>query len=138
MNALIIGAGVCGPVAAMALQRAAIDAVVYEAHQPPAADVGSYLTIATNGLDALRAIDAAAPTMAAGFPTGRTVLFSGTGKRLGAVPIGSTGDDRMVSHTIKRAHLHRVLHLEARRPYRIRQAPSHRAGHRVGRSRGIR
>jgi FAD-dependent urate hydroxylase len=115
MKALIVGAGVCGPITAMALQRAGIDAVVYEAHQPPLAEVGSYLTVATNGLDALRAIDADAPVMAAGFPTGHTVLFSGTGKRLGAVPIGSTGDERIVSHTIKRAHLHRVLHLEARR-----------------------
>jgi 2-polyprenyl-6-methoxyphenol hydroxylase-like FAD-dependent oxidoreductase len=115
MKALIVGAGVCGPITAMALQRAGIDAVVYEAHQPPLAEVGSYLTVATNGLEALRAIDAAAPVMAAGFPTGHTVLFSGTGKRLGAVPIGSTHDGRMVSHTMKRAHLHRVLHLEARR-----------------------
>ena len=29
-NALIIGAGVCGPVAAMALHRAGIDATIYE------------------------------------------------------------------------------------------------------------
>ena len=43
MKAVIIGAGVCGPVTAMALQRAGIDAVVYEAHGP-ATDVGSYLT----------------------------------------------------------------------------------------------
>jgi FAD-dependent urate hydroxylase len=31
---LIVGGGVAGPVAAMALQRAGIDAVVYEAHAP--------------------------------------------------------------------------------------------------------
>jgi FAD binding domain len=33
---LIIGGGVAGPVAAMALQRAGIDAVVHEAYAPPA------------------------------------------------------------------------------------------------------
>jgi FAD-dependent urate hydroxylase len=115
MKALIAGAGVCGPVTAMALQRAGIDTVVYEAHELSKTDVGSYLTVATNGLDALRAIDADAAVMAAGFPTSHTVLFSGTGKRLGTAPIGSTRDRRSVSHTIKRAHLHRVLRQEARR-----------------------
>src|SRR4030095_14973479 len=106
MKALIVGAGVCGPVTAMALQRAGVDSVVYEAHEPPDEEVGSYLTVATNGLDALRAIDADAPVRAAGFPTSHTVLFSETGKRLGTVPIGSTRAEHIVSHTIKRAHLH--------------------------------
>jgi hypothetical protein len=47
-RALIIGGGVAGPVTAMALQRAGIDAVVYEAHAPTAQEVGSYLTVATD------------------------------------------------------------------------------------------
>ena len=68
---LVIGGGVAGPVTAMALQRAGIDAVVYEAYPPSTEEVGSYLTVATNGLDALRAIDAHGPVLAAGFPTGR-------------------------------------------------------------------
>jgi 2-polyprenyl-6-methoxyphenol hydroxylase-like FAD-dependent oxidoreductase len=55
MKALIVGAGVCGPVTAMALERVGINVVVYDAHGPTAADAGSYLTVATNGLDALRA-----------------------------------------------------------------------------------
>jgi 2-polyprenyl-6-methoxyphenol hydroxylase-like FAD-dependent oxidoreductase len=113
MKALVVGAGVCGPVTAMALKRAGIDARVYEAHNPPTNDVGSYLTVATNGLDALRAIDAHAPVLKAAFPTNRTVLLSGTGKVLGDVPLGSNGPGRDASHTIKRAHLHRALHEEA-------------------------
>ena len=67
MKALVIGAGVCGPVTAMALQRAGIDPVVYDAHRPTTDDVGSYLTVATNGLDALSAIDADGPVRKAGF-----------------------------------------------------------------------
>jgi len=130
MKALIVGAGVCGPVTAMALQRAGIDAVVYEAHEPTESEVGSYLTVATNGLDALSAIGAAAPVMAAGFPTDRTVLFSGTGKRLGTVPISSTRHGRLMSHTIKRPHLHRVLHDEAtRRRVRIEFGKRLRSAH---------
>jgi FAD-dependent urate hydroxylase len=112
-NALIVGAGVCGPVAAMALRRAGIDATLYEARPEPKEDAGSYLTVATNGLDALRAIDACGPVFDAGFPTRETVLWSGTGKRLGTIPIGATLPDGTVSQTIKRAHLHRVLHDEA-------------------------
>jgi 2-polyprenyl-6-methoxyphenol hydroxylase-like FAD-dependent oxidoreductase len=120
VKALIIGAGVCGPVAAMALQRAGIDSAVYDAHGPASTDAGSYLTVATNGLDALRAIDAHGPVEQAGFPTNRTLLFSGTGRRLGTVPIGSSGDERSASHTIRRAHLHQALREEAvRRGLRI-------------------
>ena len=57
-RALIIGGGVSGPVTAMALQRAGLDSVVYETHADTAADIGSYLTVASNGLAALRAIGA--------------------------------------------------------------------------------
>jgi len=39
-RALIIGGGVAGPVTAMALQRAGIDAVVYEAYAPTTEEVG--------------------------------------------------------------------------------------------------
>jgi 2-polyprenyl-6-methoxyphenol hydroxylase-like FAD-dependent oxidoreductase len=108
MNALVVGAGVCGPVTAMALQRAGIEAVVYEARQPPG-DAGSYLTVATNGLDALTALDAHRPVLGAGFPTPRTVLLSGTGRYLGTVPIGSTAPHAAASRTMRRAHLHRAL-----------------------------
>jgi 2-polyprenyl-6-methoxyphenol hydroxylase-like FAD-dependent oxidoreductase len=113
VKALIAGAGVAGPVTAMALQRAGIDAVVYEAHVPSPGDAGSYLTVATNGLDALRAIDADKPVLAAGFPTPVNVLLSGTGRRLGTVSNGGRLADGTVSHTIKRARLYQALHEEA-------------------------
>ena len=51
MRALIIGAGIAGPVAAMALQRVGIDAVIVEAHARTDADIGSYMTVTANGLD---------------------------------------------------------------------------------------
>jgi 2-polyprenyl-6-methoxyphenol hydroxylase-like FAD-dependent oxidoreductase len=110
---LIAGGGVAGPVTAMALQRAGSEAVVYEAHVPTSDEAGSYLTVATNGLDALRAIEADKPVLAAGFPTPTNVLLSGTGRRLGAVSNGGRLADGTVSHTIKRARLYRALHDEA-------------------------
>ena len=120
-KALIIGGGIAGPVAAMALQRAGIEALVYEAYDTGAGlDAGAFLTVAVNGLDALRILDAHEPVLAAGFPTKSIEFFSGTGKRLGEVPIGGTLADGTVTHTIKRADLYRVLHDEAiRRGIRI-------------------
>ena len=112
-TALVIGGGVAGTVTAMALQRAGIDAVVYEAHAQTDEEVGSYLTVATNGLDALRAVDADKPVLDAGFPTPTNLLWSGTGRRLGAVSNGGTLPDGTTSHTIKRARLYRALHEEA-------------------------
>ena len=113
VKALIAGGGIAGPVTAMALQRAGIEAVVYEAHVPGTGDAGSYLTVATNGLDALRAIDADRPVLAAGFPTPANVLLSGTGRRLGILSNGGRLADGTVSHTISRPRLYRALHDES-------------------------
>jgi FAD-dependent urate hydroxylase len=120
-KALIIGGGIAGPVTAMALQRAGIDPVVYEAYDTSAGlDAGAFLTVAVNGLDSLRVLDAHEPVLDAGFATRKIEFFSGTGKRLGEVPIGGTLPDGTVTHTIKRADLYRVLHDESiRRGIRI-------------------
>ena len=113
-KALIIGGGIAGPTAAMALQRVGIESVVYEAYGTSAGlDAGAFLTIAVNGLHALRTLDAHEPVLAAGFPTRSIEFFSGTGKHLGEVPIGGMLPDGTVTQTIKRADLYRVLHDEA-------------------------
>jgi FAD-dependent urate hydroxylase len=112
-RALIIGGGVAGPVAAMALQRASIDGFIYEAYAGGADYAGAFLTFASNGLDALRAIDAHHLVLAEGFPTPRMTIQSGTGKHLGDVPNGGTLPDGTVSQTLRRADLYRVLRDEA-------------------------
>ena len=74
-KALIIGGGIAGPVTAMALQRAGIDPVVYEAYGTGAGlDAGAFLTVAVNGLDALRTLDAHEPVLAAGLHQEHRVL----------------------------------------------------------------
>src|SRR5829696_1301808 len=113
MKALIVGGGVAGPVAAMALRQAGIDSVVYEAYAGGADDAGAFLTFASNGLDALRAIDAHHLVLSKGFPTPRMTIQSGTGKHLGDVPNGGTLPDGTVSQTLKRAGLYRALRDEA-------------------------
>jgi 2-polyprenyl-6-methoxyphenol hydroxylase-like FAD-dependent oxidoreductase len=109
-RALVIGAGVAGPVAAMALQRAGIDATVYEAYAGSAEHVGSFLTLQANGMDALRAVDAAGVVEDLGFATPRVTFFSGTGKRLGD---GALGSERALSRTLRRADLYAALRAEA-------------------------
>src|ERR687889_296319 len=101
-TALVIGGGVAGPVTAMALRQAGIDAVVYEAYPKPTEEVGSYLTVATNGLDALRAVGADTPVLAAGFPTPTNLLLSSSGRRLGAASNGGPLADGAPSHTLQR------------------------------------
>ena len=70
-TALVIGAGVAGPVTAMALQRAGIHAEVFEAHPTGADEVGSWLTLQANGIDALRAVDAIGSSPTWAIPRGR-------------------------------------------------------------------
>ena len=82
-TAAVIGAGIAGPVAAMALRKAGIQPTVYEAHPSSAEGIGTFLTIASNGIDALRVIGADEPALAAGFPTPTIMLRSTTGKNLG-------------------------------------------------------
>jgi FAD-dependent urate hydroxylase len=67
-TAVIIGGGIAGPVAAMALRRAGIHATVYEAHAHSAEAIGIFLTLASNGIDALRTIEADTRALAAGHP----------------------------------------------------------------------
>ncbi len=112
-KAMIVGGGVAGPVAAMALQRAGIDSVVYEAYAGGADDAGAFLTFASNGLDALHAIDAHHLVLEKGFPTPRMEIQSGTGKHLGSVPNGGTMSDGSVNQTLKRADLYQALRDEA-------------------------
>lgn len=109
-TALIIGGGIAGPAAAMALLKAGIDPVIYEARSGHADGAGSFLTVAPNGADALHAIDAGTPVLAAGFPTPAITLRSGNGKNLGSGPTGLEGRP---SQTLKRADLYRALHEEA-------------------------
>ena len=51
MRVLIAGGGIAGSVTAVALERAGIESTIFESHAPTDADVGSYFTVAPNGLD---------------------------------------------------------------------------------------
>ncbi|NRQ37334.1 NAD(P)-binding protein [Nonomuraea sp. NN258] len=107
-TALVIGAGPAGVAAALALRKIGYDVVVYEAHDRPGRTAGSYLTVASNGLSALRAVGAAAAVIDRSFPTPDTILWSGTGKRLARVSNGVLPDGT-ATRTIRRADLAAAL-----------------------------
>ena len=102
MDALIIGAGVAGPVAAMALKKAGIDARIAEAHPLGSGDVGSYFTVSPNGLDALAVVDALHVAKAEGFTHRRNVLRASSGRVLADIPLGEPLADGTPALTMKR------------------------------------
>jgi 2-polyprenyl-6-methoxyphenol hydroxylase-like FAD-dependent oxidoreductase len=113
MKALIVGAGVAGPVTAMALRKAGIEAKIVEAHRLHGGEVGSYLSVAPNGLDALDVIDALPVARAEGFAHRRNVLRGSSGKILGDIAVGPPLADGTPSLTMKRTRLARRLADEA-------------------------
>ncbi|GLI02152.1 FAD-dependent oxidoreductase [Phytohabitans aurantiacus] len=112
-KALIIGGGIGGLTAAMALRRAGIEPVVHEAYEQPDDYAGLFLNTASNGLDALRAIDVDIARRGDGFPIPRMIMWSGTGKRLGEVANGTTLPDGTVSVCVRRGEMQKVLRAEA-------------------------
>lgn len=111
--ALVIGAGVAGCATAIALHKAGIQATVLERRPDPVDPAGIMLTLATNGIDALRAIDADQRVVELGFATPEIGLRTHTGKRLGANRTGGVLPDGTLSQTLRRADLTAALRTEA-------------------------
>lgn len=82
-SALIIGSGIAGPVTALALRKAGIEPTVFEAYPATADGVGGQLTLAPNGLEALRIVGADSVVRAVGQPIDRTVIADGSGRLIG-------------------------------------------------------
>lgn len=112
MKALIIGGGIAGPVTAMALQRSGMQPVIYEAYERGSDGVGAFLTLAVNGLEALRTLDLHDLVCDLGMDSPEMRISNGKGKVLATFG--------MPSRTLKRADLYQALRDEAvRRGVRI-------------------
>ena len=85
---LIIGAGVAGPAAAMALRRVGMDAIVFEASPAPRDDAGAFLNLAPNGINVLRTLGVAHVLDGIGFKNDRIVFQNEAGRALADVPVG--------------------------------------------------
>jgi 2-polyprenyl-6-methoxyphenol hydroxylase-like FAD-dependent oxidoreductase len=85
---LVVGAGIAGPVAAIALARAGFEATVYEASEAPRDDAGSFFNLAPNGIAVLRALGIDAVLDGIGFRNDRLVFQNERGDVLEDVAVG--------------------------------------------------
>lgn len=112
-SALVIGGGIAGPATAMALQKAGIEATVYEAYDSTAEAVGGGLSIAPNGLAALAVLGAEDVVRGIGIPMTAMVMQSWTGKRLAT--FGGTDPAEPIGQFVWRGELYQGLNEEAAR-----------------------
>lgn len=108
MKVIIAGAGVAGPVAAVALREVGIEAEIFEAREAVEGDGGLFLSLASNGHRVLAELGLdVAVRSAPHIPTPRIVFHGADGKRIGAVSNGrcETGDPI----TLMRRSLHAEL-----------------------------
>lgn len=111
-TAAVIGGGIAGPVAAMALAQAGIQATVHEAYPATADGAGGGMSIAPNGLDALDVIGLGELIRPLGTPMTGIVMQDWAGRRLGEFG-NPPGVPPM--EFIWRADLYRALYQEAER-----------------------
>jgi 2-polyprenyl-6-methoxyphenol hydroxylase-like FAD-dependent oxidoreductase len=86
---LVIGGGIAGPAAALALQKAGIEATVFEKYPSSAEGLGGVLMIAPNGLQALSVIGLEQAVSAVGQPIARMIIGDGRGRDIlefGGIP----------------------------------------------------
>ncbi|GAA2444464.1 FAD-dependent monooxygenase [Actinomadura vinacea] len=113
MRVIVAGGGVAGAASAIAFRRIGAEVTVYEAHADPAGPVGSFVSLAANGLRGLAALDCLDRVRDAGFEVPRQRLWAGSGKLLGDLPRGRLSDDPMHSVTLWRGRLVGELREEA-------------------------
>jgi 2-polyprenyl-6-methoxyphenol hydroxylase-like FAD-dependent oxidoreductase len=112
---MVAGGGVAGAACAVALARIGAQVTVVEAYEDPSGPVGSFLSLAANGLRGLEVLGSLDAVRAAGFAVPRQRMWAGNGQLLGDVPRGRTGTDPMLSVTLMRADLVSALRAEATR-----------------------
>jgi 2-polyprenyl-6-methoxyphenol hydroxylase-like FAD-dependent oxidoreductase len=112
IRALIIGGGIGGLAAAIALQRVGIEAVVFE-KAPQITEVGAGLSLWSNAMIALRRLGLEAAALEAGSRIERTRAFLSTGEPFGSVDFAALGEKAGAPSTcLHRATLQHLL-LEA-------------------------
>jgi FAD-dependent urate hydroxylase len=112
MKALVIGGGIAGISTALALHKAGIDCDIFEARDRRSDGTGAFLTLAVNGIAALRLVglDVA---LVPGIDTPAMNLSLGNGRQLTTFPLGPALADGTVTRTVKRSDLYRALRARA-------------------------
>ncbi|MFJ6386763.1 FAD-dependent oxidoreductase [Streptomyces sp. NPDC091972] len=112
---LVIGGGIAGTAAALALHRAGFEAVVHEAHPDSAEDIGAFLTLASNGMRALAQLGASAAVTSIGFPLTSLRVLDDTGAERAHGPMGEVSDPLLHYRCLRRGDLNTALQAEAAR-----------------------
>ncbi|MET7656677.1 FAD-dependent oxidoreductase [Streptomyces sp. NPDC005486] len=112
---LVIGGGIAGTAAALALDKAGQEVAVYEAHPDSAEDIGAFLTLASNGLRALAQLDATPAVTSIGFPLTVMRLLDAEGGEVTRAPLGEADDPALRYRCLRRGELNAALQSEAAR-----------------------
>jgi 2-polyprenyl-6-methoxyphenol hydroxylase-like FAD-dependent oxidoreductase len=115
MRVTVIGGGIAGCAVALGLHGAGVDVTVHEAHPDTGADLGAFLTPASNGMVALGSLGAADPVAATGWPLARMRVLDAAGTELAAVPLGDDPSPLARYRCLRRAELVAVLQAEVGR-----------------------
>ncbi|WP_416968761.1 FAD-dependent oxidoreductase [Streptomyces sp. 4F14] len=110
---LVVGGGIAGAASALALDRAGLDVEVYEAYADAAQDIGAFLTLASNGMRALREIGATEAVTAIGFPLRAIRLLEATGAQAAHAPMGEATDPTLSFRCLRRGEFAAALRQEA-------------------------
>jgi 2-polyprenyl-6-methoxyphenol hydroxylase-like FAD-dependent oxidoreductase len=113
VDVIVIGGGVAGTASAIALRRLGVEVTVFEAYAEPAGQVGSFLSLASNGLRVLRSLGVLEQVQRAGMDVPGQRMWSSSGKLLGEVPRGRLSGDELHSVTLMRGALVEALRTEA-------------------------
>ncbi|WP_283205751.1 NAD(P)/FAD-dependent oxidoreductase [Microbacterium sp. 2FI] len=114
VRAVVVGGGIAGSAAGMALQAVGIEAIVLES-RTAGVGRGSWLTVAPNGVAALQEIGALEAVRSIGVPTRRNVMIGATGVPLGSIGLGRPLPDGTPALSFRRPELAEALAAEARR-----------------------
>ncbi|WP_109209731.1 MULTISPECIES: NAD(P)/FAD-dependent oxidoreductase [Microbacterium] len=114
MRAIVVGGGIAGPAAGMALHAVGFEATVLES-RPSGAGSGSWFTVAPNGVAALAELDALEAVRGIGVPTRRNIMVGATGAPLGSVGLGAPLPDGTPALSFRRPELAAALATEAAR-----------------------
>ncbi|WP_031482220.1 FAD-dependent oxidoreductase [Streptomyces bicolor] len=112
---IVVGGGIAGAGAALALHKAGFDVAVYEAHPDSAEDIGAFLTLASNGMRALAEVDASEAVTAIGFPLTSMRVLDDTGAEVAHVPLGEAGTAHLRYRCLWRGDLNAALQAEVTR-----------------------
>lgn len=105
MRIIVIGGGVAGAAAALAMRLIGAAVTVYEARADPGGEVGSFVSLAANGLRGLEALGCAEAVRRSGFDVPRQRMRGSGGRLIGDVPRGRRSADPLISVTLMRARL---------------------------------